>query len=98
MRRPGAGRDPSSRRWCAYGSPWIPAFAEMATLRSFRLHRHLGAEPVENLLAGPVQNAGLAEHVTIQPLEIADAVRDARDIGMDADRHDATRHRTFLVQ
>ena len=45
-----------------------------------------------------MQNAGLAEHVTIQPLEIADAVRDARDIGMDADRHHATRHRTFLVQ
>src|SRR6266568_5861777 len=60
--------------------------------------RHLGAEPVQDLLAGPVYNPGLAQHVTIQLLEITDAVRNARDIGVDADRHDPDRRRAVLVQ
>src|SRR5213079_2826914 len=44
---------------------WIPAFAGMTTVRSFRRHRHLDPIPVQDLLAGPVQNPGLAQHVTI---------------------------------
>jgi len=40
----------------------------------------LGAKPVRNLLAGPVQHAGLPEYVPIQLLEIGDAVRDINEV------------------
>src|SRR5208282_6441503 len=55
------------------------AYTALSALSINRRRRRgdLGAEPVQDLCAGPMQDARLAEHVPIEPLEVADAVRDS---------------------
>src|SRR5207244_349555 len=60
--------------------------------------RYLRTEPVEDLLAGPMHDAGLAKDVSIELLEVTDAMRDPGYIGMHTDRHDPARDGTFFVQ
>src|SRR5687767_827191 len=45
--------------------------------------------PVKDLLSGPRFHAGALPDVLVQLFQVADAVRRAADVGMDADRHHA---------
>src|SRR5215210_1478762 len=54
--------------------------------------------PVEDLRAVPAHNAGPAQQLGPQPLDVADAVRRARQVGMVGDRHDLRPLGRFLVQ
>src|SRR5512145_2188353 len=54
--------------------------------------------PVKNLLPLPYQHAGPLPDVLVELLEIADAVRHAADVGMDAERHHARRFLSLRIQ
>src|SRR5208283_945076 len=73
-------------------------FPRCQSIRASGRRGSLASEPVEDLLAGPMHDARFAQHVPIQSLKIADAVRDARDVGMYAYCHDSARAPAFLVQ
>src|SRR5208283_1371280 len=52
-------------------------FPRCQSIRASGRRGSLASEPVEDLLAGPMHDARFAQHVPIQSLKIADAVRDA---------------------
>src|SRR5204862_6361251 len=54
--------------------------------------------PVKDLLSGAEPHAGALADVLVQLLEVADAVRRAGDVRMDADRHHAVLLLAFFIQ
>ena len=71
---------------------------DVASLGGFHPGLRLRQIPIENLLAVPVQHAVVARHVVVDRFEIFDAMRLARDVGVDRERDDLGALRAFGVE
>src|SRR5690349_19703776 len=88
----------SSAAWKSFSvSSGMRRSSSQRGARSLRTGRRLAAcshssaclVPVKDLFSGPHGHPGPLQDVFVEPLEIADAVRHAGDVRVDADRHHA---------